>query len=219
MKKTAQNDTEKKTAGDDDTSEISSEGMSAGASAGKADESAGASANNPDAKAALPAEPDLFGRVEELEKENGALKDQYLRKAAEFDNYRKRMLKEKQDAIDFANTNLLVDLVQILDDFDRAIQAGGVIENGSPVSAFSDGIAMIRTQLGSMLENKYGLAYFPSKGTAFDPNIHQAIGKVESPDVKEPTVAEEFVKGYKLKDRVIREAKVMVSMPVESEKQ
>ncbi len=161
----------------------------------------------------------LAGRVAELEKLNADLNDQYLRKAADFDNYRKRMIKEKQDAIDFANTNLLVDLVQVLDDFDRAIASGGIHEEGSPGAALTDGVTIIRNHLGSMLENKYGLLHYPVKGEAFDPHIHEAIGTLPSPETKEPTVSEEFVKGYKLKDRVIRVAKVMVSMPVETEKQ
>jgi len=160
--------------------------------------------------------PDLVSRVAELEKLNADLQDQYLRKAADFDNYRKRMIREIQEARDFANTNLLVDLVQILDNFDRAIDAGGSHEAGTPAAAFSDGIGMIRNQLGSMLESKYGLAYYPSKGLPFDPNFHEAINTAVSAEVKEPTVSEEFTKGYKLKDRVIRTSKVMVQMPVEN---
>jgi molecular chaperone GrpE len=177
-------------------------------SGGKADQVAGDAASAGAAK-------DLAARVDELEKSNAELKDQYLRKAADFDNYRKRMLKEKQEAIDFANASLLVDLVQILDDFDRAIDAGGQHEPGTPAAAFADGIAMIRSRLGSMLESKYSLAYYPAKGEHFDPNVHEAIGTVPVPGLAEPTVAEEFVKGYKLRDRVIRLAKVMVNMPAE----
>jgi len=177
-------------------------------SGGKADQVAGDAASAGAAK-------DLAARVDELEKSNAELKDQYLRKAADFDNYRKRMLKEKQEAIDFANAALLVDLVQVLDDFDRAIDAGGQHEAGTPAAAFADGIAMIRSRLGSMLESKYSLAYYPAKGEHFDPNIHEAIGTVPVPGLAEPTVAEEFVKGYKLRDRVIRLAKVMVNMPAE----
>ena len=160
--------------------------------------------------------PDLTSRVAELEKLNANLQDQYLRKAADFDNYRKRMIREVQEARDFANTNLLVDLVQILDNFDRAIEAGGSHEAGTPAAAFSEGIGMIRNQLGSMLESKYGLTYYPSKGLPFDPNFHEAINTAVSAEVKEPTVSEEFTKGYKLKDRVIRTSKVLVQMPAEA---
>lgn len=166
--------------------------------------------------------PSPEDRIADLERKCADLQDQYLRKAADFDNYRKRMIKEKQDAIDFANTNLLVDLVQVLDDFDRAIQAvtaADTTATDTHAAAMTDGVLMIRKQLGGLLENKYGLCHYPVKGASFDPTIHEAIGSVPSADVKEPTVADEFVKGYKLKDRVIRVAKVMVQMPVENANQ
>lgn len=163
--------------------------------------------NRSSAENAAPAD-----RLEELEKKNAELQDQYLRKAADFDNYRKRMIREKQEAIDYANSALLLDLVQVLDDFDRAIDAGSAGDQGEQ-GAFTDGVSMIRKQLGSLLESKYGLEYYPAKDTAFDPNIHEAIGTVPDPGVKEPTVAEEYLKGYKLRGRVIRPAKVMVKMP------
>lgn len=156
---------------------------------------------------------DLSARVTELERLNSELQDQYLRKAADFDNYRKRMIREKQDAIDYANASLLTDLVQILDDFDRAIDSGGAYEEGSPAHAFANGVGMIRSQLGSMLENKYSLTYYPAKGAAFDPNFHEAVATTPSPDVTEATVAEEYVKGYKLRDRILRHSKVMVHTP------
>lgn len=157
-------------------------------------------------------------RIAELERLNRDLQDQYLRKAADFDNYRKRMIREKQEAIDFANSNLLVDLVQVLDDFDRAIGHAGDHEAGSSAAALAEGVSMIRGQLGSMLESKYGLTYYPAKGEPFDPNVHEAIGTQPSEDVSEATVAEEFLKGYKLKDRIIRPAKVMVWMPAQENK-
>lgn len=180
--------------------------------------------NNPAATADSQGQPDaqkgekdelaqLKDRIVVLEKQNADLQDQYLRKAADFDNYRKRMIREKQEAVDFANTNLLVDLVQVLDDFDRAIDAGGQHEPGSTAAAFADGVQMIRGQFSTMLETKYELTYYPAKGQVFDPNIHEAIGTAVSAEITEPVVSEEFVKGYKLKDRVIRLAKVMVTMP------
>jgi len=116
-------------------------------------------------------EEDPASRMQELEKLNADLQDQYLRKAADFENYRKRMIREKQEAIDYANTGLLLDLVQILDDFDRAIDAGTTSGEQDSSAAFSDGVVMIRKQLGSMLETKYGLEYYPSKDTGFDPKF------------------------------------------------
>ena len=145
--------------------------------------------------------------IEELKKENAELKDQYLRKLADFDNYRKRMIKEKQDAIDFANTNLLKDLVTVLDDFDRALSASSDEEN--PVV---QGIVMINKQLRSMLDVKYNLVAYGEKGDEFDHDKHEAIATNQAP-VAEPVCAEVYLKGYSLKDRVVRPAKVMVHMP------
>lgn len=155
-------------------------------------------------------------RIAELEKQSDEYKDLYMRKAADFDNYRKRMIREKQEAVDFANANLLVDLIQVLDDFDRAISAAGEQEAGSASAAFVEGVQMIRRQMASMLESKYGLVYYPSVGEPFDPNIHEAIGRVPSEGVDEPVVQEECRKGYKLKDRVIRLAQVIVKTPPEN---
>ena len=153
-------------------------------------------------------------KLAELEKANAELKDQYLRKCADFDNYRKRMMKEKQDAFDYANTNLLTDLVAILDDFDRALAAGLDTDGKqkADLSPVVDGIKMINKQLRGLLEAKYNLSCYGVAGDMFDHDIHEAIAKVEGA-VAEPTLSEVYLKGYKLKERVIRPAKVMVTMP------
>ena len=156
-------------------------------------------------------------RIEELETICRDWQDQYLRKAADFENYRKRMIREKQEAIDYANGNLLLDLVQVLDDFDRAIEAGKTQGGEAANDAFVEGVVMIKNQMVSMLSSKYGLSYYPAKGEAFDPNLHEAVSMIQSPDVKEAVVGEELQKGYKLKERVIRHSKVMVLMPAEKQ--
>ena len=156
-------------------------------------------------------------RIEELETICRDWQDQYLRKAADFENYRKRMIREKQEAIDYANSNLLLDLVQVLDDFDRAIDAGKTQAGEAANNAFVEGVVMIKNQMVSMLSSKYGLSYYPAKGEAFDPNLHEAVSMIQSPDVKEAVVGEELQKGYKLKERVIRHSKVMVLMPAEKQ--
>jgi molecular chaperone GrpE len=216
MKKHAENSEAQKTAANQAETVTNAAGDTAVPPQGASAQST-APADGPSGSEATGSDPLALAqtKIAELEQKNADLQDQYLRKAADFDNYRKRMIKEKQDAIDFANSNILVDLVQILDDFDRAMSSGAAHEPGSPGAALSEGVAMIRSRFGSMLENKYGLAYYPAKGEQFDPNLHEAIGQTPSEDVTEPTVAEEFSKGYKLKDRVIRHAKVMVKMPVE----
>ena len=151
----------------------------------------------------------LAKKVDALEKERDDFKDQYLRKSADFDNYRKRMIKEKQDAFDYANTSLLKDLLDSLDNFDRTVEAAS---SSTDAKSIADGVTMINKGLVSMLENKYNLVAYGKAGDAFDPELHEAIGKSDDP-VPEPVVKAVYLKGYKLKDRVIRLAKVMVSMP------
>jgi grpE len=160
-------------------------------------------------------EPSDAEKLAVLEAKCRELQDQYLRKAADFDNYRKRMIKEKQEAIDYANTNLLSDLLQILDDFDRAIEAGK--KAGDDAAAFMQGVVMIRSGLLTLLESKYGLQYYEVQGLVFNPEIHEAVATNPSAEVTEPTVGAELQKGYKLKERILRPAKVMVLMPAPAE--
>jgi molecular chaperone GrpE len=139
-----------------------------------------------------------------------------LRKAADFENFRKRMNQEKQRAIEFANESLLLDIIPIIDDFERAIQsaeAAGELAGLPAGKALLDGITMIEKRLIGQLESKWGLKRFNSVGEPFDPNIHEAVYMEKSPDIDEPVVQEDLIKGYMLKDRVIRTAKVKVLMP------
>lgn len=159
----------------------------------------------------------LEARVKELESANAALqeelsslKDQYLRKLADYENFRKRMFREKDDAVQFANSSLILDLIGVIDDFDRA--AASADAHGHDYAALLDGVRMIHTRLIGLLEGKYGLKRFDSAGQVFDPNLHEAIAS-EVGDFEEPTVAEEFLSGYRLHDRVVRCAKVKVAMP------
>ena len=148
-------------------------------------------------------------KIKQLEAENADLKDQLLRRAADFDNYRKHMLKEKQDAFDYGNASLLSDLLDSLDNFDRTVDAA---KDTTDVKSITDGIKMINKNLVSMLENKYNLSSYGKKGDEFDPELHEAIGMTPG-DVKKEELGEVYLKGYKLKDKVIRHAKVMVIKP------
>jgi molecular chaperone GrpE len=151
-------------------------------------------------------------KIAELEAQLAETRDQLLRKAADFENFRKRMNQEKQSAIDYANQSLLLDIIPVIDDFERAIQSG---ESSADLNAFLDGVKMIEKRLTSQLETKWGLKRFNSVGEIFDPNKHEALMMEKSPDVTEATVQEDLVKGYFLKERVIRAAKVKVLMPGE----
>ncbi|MDR0663434.1 MAG: nucleotide exchange factor GrpE [Spirochaetaceae bacterium] len=153
-------------------------------------------------------------KIEELEQKLAELNDQYLRKTADFENFRKRIVKEKQEAVEFANQSLLLDLIAILDDFERAISsAASSAKTEADFDAFCDGIVMIEKRLLGQLENKWGLKRFDSAGAPFDPGRHEALFMEKSAQVNEPTVQEDFAKGYTLKDRVVRTAKVKVLMP------
>lgn len=148
-------------------------------------------------------------KIAALEAENAKLKEEVLRRAADFENYRKRAIQEKQEAFDYANTNLLKDLLESLDNFDRTVEAAATATDPKSIA---EGVSMINKSLISMLENKYNLVGYGAVGEPFDPDIHEAIGKADE-DVAEPTLKAVYLKGYKLKERVIRHAKVMVSMP------
>lgn len=137
------------------------------------------------------------------------LNEKYLRKLADEVNFRKRMLREKEEAQKFAVSSLLGDLIPILDDFDRGISSA---ESAQNYEQLHEGILLIRRQLSQMLENKYALKRFESKGTAFDPNRHEALF-AEPDDVEEVMVSEEYLPGYALHDRVLRTAKVRVKIP------
>ena len=139
--------------------------------------------------------------------ERDELKDQLLRRAADFDNYRKRMMKEKDEARQFANSALLEDLCQVLDDFERAIRSS---EAAKDYDSFHNGIVMIEGQFASMLERKYHLKRLDALGRPFQPEHHEAIAMEPAEEGKETVVVEEYQKGYLLHDRVLRTAKVKV---------
>ncbi len=149
-------------------------------------------------------------RIAELEAENSELKDQYLRKQAEFENFRKRLNRDKEDGIAFANKQLLLDLVTIIDDFERAILSA---EESRDFDSFYHGVALIEKQFIGMLERKWGLKRLDSVGEPFDPQKHEALTTEEVADHEESTVLEDYQKGYLLHDKVLRSAKVKVSVP------
>jgi len=154
----------------------------------------------------------LEAELAALREELASVNDKYLRKLAEDVNFRKRMTREKEDSQRFALTALLGDLIPIMDDFDRAIASA---ETQKDYAVLHDGVILIRRQLGSVLEAKYGLARFESLGKPFDPNHHEAVAMVQGgpDDGEEAVVAEEFLPGYGLHDRILRTAKVRVRMP------
>ena len=155
-------------------------------------------------------EDDLMKELEALKEENGTLKDQLLRKSADFENYRKRMLREKQDTVKFGNQEILKDLIEVIDNFERALNSSG---ESKDFDSFYDGISMIEQQFTNMLASKYNLVKMTDSGEEYDPNCHEALMMEETDEVKVPTVMEIFQTGYLLHDRVLRPAKVKVGKP------
>jgi molecular chaperone GrpE len=156
--------------------------------------------------------PPVKETTEVLETQITELKDMLLRKQAEFENFRKRIQREKEESIKYANAMLLLDLTNTIDDFERAIQSA---KDSEDFRSFHSGVELIEKQLTQMLENKWGLKRFESKGEKFDPDRHEAIMAEESDQVSAPTVVEDFQRGYLLHERVLRPAKVKVAQPVE----
>lgn len=153
----------------------------------------------------------LQAAVEELKAEVQDYKDQYLRKHADFENFRKRMLREKEESIRYANTALLKDIIGVIDDFERAI---GSAQESKDFDSFLSGIQLIEKQFVSMLENNWGLKRMETVGEEFDPQRHEALMMEENPECDTETVLEDYQRGYSLNDRVIRHAKVKVGKPL-----
>lgn len=149
-------------------------------------------------------------KIAELEKQVEDLRNQALYKAAENDNWRKRMMQQKDEAVAYANASLLGDLLDSLDNFDRTLDAA---KDAKDAKSIADGIKMVNKNLVTMLESKYGLKSFGKEGDEFNPDEHEAIGRVEDESAKNETLKQVYLKGYKLNDKIIRHAKVMVSIP------
>ena len=148
---------------------------------------------------------DLSARIEQLQND-------LLRKQADFENARKRLIRDKEEAIKYANMALLLDLTGVLDDFGRAISASA---DGRDFATLHSGIELIEKQFLATLERKWGLIRFDSAGQPFDPERHEALATEASTEHPEATVIEDYQKGYTLHGRVIRAARVRVATPVE----
>lgn len=133
--------------------------------------------------------------------------DKYLRLYSDFDNFRKRTMKEKSDLISSANAGVIKDLLPILDDFERAIQSN---QEATDPDGLKEGFQLIYNKMNNILESK-GLKPMDSKGTPFDMDLHEAITNIPAPsDEDKGKVMDVVEKGYYLKEKVIRYAKVVV---------
>ena len=154
--------------------------------------------------------------IEEAQKDAAHWKDLAARNQAELDNYRKRMAREKSDAIKFANASLLSELLPVIDSFQMGLSAA---INEDPDSIISKGMEMVQKQLEEFLTSQ-GAVLISSVGQEFDPNLHEAISQESSDEVPSGHVISEIRKGFTLNDRLLRAANVIVSKgPQAEEKQ
>jgi molecular chaperone GrpE len=145
-------------------------------------------------------------KLKELKEKNEELNDKFLRLYSEFDNYRKRTLKEKIELQKSASSDLIEDLLPVLDDFERAMQA---FKENDAKNEVLKGVELIYNKLFNILKQK-GLEPMNSMGTDFSTDYHEAITKIEAGDDKKGKVVDVFQKGYVLNDKVLRFAKVVV---------
>ena len=152
----------------------------------------------------------LQAKVAELEAANAELKDQMLRRQAELENFRKRLIRDKEEAVQYANESLIRDILGFLDNMDRALVAA---KNGGDVNALIEGFEMTQNQLLSTLDKNWGLKAIESVGQEFDPSLHEACMMAIDESLDKETVLEEFQKGYTLHGRVVRPSKVKIGKP------
>ena len=138
----------------------------------------------------------------------GELSNNILRLQADFENTRKRLEREKQDFVKFANEGIILELLNVLDDLERTVNLAENQKQDLP--AFLKGVEMILAHLYEMLK-EYGVKPIEAEGKLFDPHFHEALMQVENKELPEHTIVEELQKGYLLNDRVIRTTKAKVS--------
>ena len=150
--------------------------------------------------------PSDTGSREVLQRERDDFYDRLLRKTAEFDNFRKRVERDRKEMIEWAAADLLTDLLVIVDDFDRALAADAPPE----AQGYKAGLELIQRQLAELLK-KRGVTVIDALGADFDPHVHQAVAYEEVEGAREGEVVGVMAKGYKLGERLLRPAIVKVA--------
>ncbi len=143
----------------------------------------------------------------DFEAEAAKLKDLALRARADLDNFRKRALREKEEAIRYANNGLLERLLPVIDNFELGLDAA---KGAADTASILQGMSMVHKQLQDFLKNN-GLEEVQAEGEAFDPNKHDAVSQEFSAEIPEGHVVRQVRKGYKIKDRLVRASSVIVS--------
>lgn len=142
-----------------------------------------------------------------IQAELDAAKDRYLRLMAEFDNYKRRTSKEYERLVESANEKLILEMIGVRENFHRALKAG---ESGGDFAPFFEGMKLIFAKFDETLANN-GMSVFAEAGEEFDPAIHDALMNAPNAQIPADHIAEVFERGYRLKDKVIKHARVIVS--------
>ncbi len=166
------------------------------------EENAGERDQEPEAEARIAA---LTAERDQLAAENAELNERLLRRQADFENFRKRVERDRSDFIQFAAMDLMRDLLPILDDFERALQVETADKD------YARGVEMIYSRLLDTLR-KMGLEPIDTAGKIFDPNIHQALDKVHTDEAEEHAILQEYQRGYNFKGRLLRPSMVKVAV-------
>jgi molecular chaperone GrpE len=163
-------------------------------------------ADQAEASSTTTAAQDADAPLRELQREKEALQDRLLRTAAEFDNYRKRVERERRELSEYATSDVLLELLPIVDNFERALQAPAAGE----AEAFRKGVELIHRQMLDLLR-KRNVTPIESLGADFDPRLHQAVVHEPSDEHREGEVMQELQRGYMLGERLLRPAMVKVA--------
>ena len=157
---------------------------------------------------------ELQQQLEKKDQELAEQKGDFLREKADLENFRKRLIKDKEDAVQFANQRLLKELVQINDNLNRALDA-----SNTSLESFKEGIEMIQKQFTTFLKNQK-VEPIEALGKPFNPSLHEVMTQQESEDHAENTVIQEYSKGYTLNGRILHSAKVVIAKkPAKEEKE
>jgi len=192
-----------------------------------AEEPTAENADNPDAEAAEDADDAavedpaarieaLEERVEELENERDELNDRLLRKAAEFDNYRRRMEREKERRYTTGRLDVIEPMLEVIDDFERSLDAVEDLDEAQDVASayesLKGGVEMVFRKFQDTLET-LGVEPIEAEGQSFDENLHEAMMRQPTDDAEPGTVLQEIRKGYRMEDQVVRHSRVVVAAP------
>jgi len=153
----------------------------------------------------------LEAQIAELEENLAATKDLLVRRQADFDNFRRRVLKERQENQNYGHENFVKELLPVVDNLERAVEHAKENEGAEILTGLLEGVELVSRELLGCLQ-KHGVTPIEAGGKLFDPTVHEAMGQIPDGSVPVNTVVQVFQKGYELRQHLLRPARVMVAM-------